>query len=192
MPLIQIRARGKPVRYSRLMRTRPLLSLFVVTVGAWWLACGGSTKPPTSPDPSASGSASDTPMTSVSAPATSASSAPIASATPSAVPSATSATGDPCADVSAPFEAKVRPDVKKCFFDAMAKRPDLDGHVHITVAVDTKGKTGNVIIANDKILGKETVTCMTNAVKAGGFDGAACAGKSIVMNMAFGNAARGN
>lgn len=174
------------------MRTRPLLSLFVVTVGAWWLACGGSTKPPTSPDPTASASASDTPVASASAPATTASTAPIASTTPSAAPSATSATGDPCADVSAPFEAKVRQDVKKCFFDAMAKRPDLDGHVHITVAIDTKGKAGNVIIANDKILGKDAVTCMTNAVKAGGFDGPACSGKSIVMNMAFGNAARGN
>lgn len=178
------------------MRTRPLLSLFVVTVGAWWLACGGSTKPPTSPDPTTSASASDAPVTSASAPIASASTAPIASTTPSAAPSAapstTSATGDPCADVSAPFEAKVRPDVKKCFFDAMAKRPDLDGHVHITVAIDTKGKAGNVIIANDKILGKDAVTCMTNAVKAGGFDGTACAGKSVVMNMAFGNAARGN
>ncbi len=99
-------------------------------------------------------------------------------------------TGDPCADVSAPYEAKVRPDVKKCFFDAMAKRPDLDGHIRITAAVNTSGKIGNVVIQNDKILGKDLVTCMTNAVKAGGFDGPACSGKSIVMNMAFGAAAR--
>lgn len=169
------------------------LSGLVVTSALVCGACGGATKPPTSSDPVPSASTSagnDAPATSVSASTTATPSATTAASVPPAASSAPIATGDPCADVSAPFEAKVRPDVKKCFFDAMAKRPDLDGHVHITVAIGTNGKPGNVIIANDKILGKETVTCMTNAVKAGGFDGPACAGKSVVMNMAFGSAAR--
>ena len=172
------------------MSSRAVLVPFVVFVAAVTaFACGGGSKPPSDPTAaSASAEPSAAPSTSVqTAPTTSASAAPIASAAPSAQ---AAAVVDACAEASAPFEAKVRPDVKKCFFDAMAKRPDLDGHIHITLAVDPKGKAGNVLIANDKILGKDTVTCMTNAVKAGAFDGSACAGKSIVMNMAFGNAAR--
>ncbi|CAN5421786.1 hypothetical protein BH09MYX1_BH09MYX1_18560 [soil metagenome] len=170
------------------MRKRASLSLTVV---ACVIACGGAAKPPTSSDPTTTPSATTSASTDApagSSTATEATSAAVAQATPSATAAVPSA--DPCADLSAPFEAKVRPDVKKCFFDAMAKRPDLDGHVHITVPIDTKGKAGNILVANDKILGKDTVACMTNAVKAGAFDGAACAGKSVVMNMAFGSAAR--
>jgi hypothetical protein len=172
------------------------LSLLVAVVAGplVCVACGGATKPPTSGDGVASASASTTPADTSTASATPSATTSTATST-STAPAASSApvvSADPCADLSAPFEAKVRPDVKKCFFDAMAKRPDLDGHVHITVAIGTNGKAGNILIANDKILGKETVTCMTNAVKAGAFDGVACAGKSVVMNMAFGNAARGN
>lgn len=170
---------------------RHLAALSVLALPALLaFACGGG-KPADDPSTasSASASASSDAVTST-APSATESAAPSAVASASAAPSASSAPSDPCADVSAPFEAKVRPEVKKCFFAAMAKKPTLDGHVRVTVAIDTKGKPGNIVITDDKALGPEAVTCMKNAVKAGAFDGAACAGKSVVMNMAFGNAAR--
>lgn len=172
-------------RYDGLMRTHTWV-LFLLP----FLACASNkanvTGEPATPSASASGNAGGAPSA-----ATSASTAAVASAAPSttAAPTATEAP-DPCAPASAVFEVKIRPQVKQCFFDAMAKNPALSGNVHVTLHVDASGKLKTMNFGEEKELGKDAVACMTKVILAGGFEGKACAGKGLTLAMAFGAAAR--
>lgn len=155
-----------------------------------FLACA-SNKPAVTGDPS---TPSATPSASAEAAPTASASASVAAVTSalptaSAAPTAT-APADPCAPLSASFEAKVRPQVKQCFFDAMGKNPALSGNVHVTLHLDANGKLKTLSIGEEKELGKDAVACMTKVIKAGSFDGKVCAGQGLTLAMQFGNAAR--
>ena len=84
----------------------------------------------------------------------------------------------------------MRPEVKKCWYEAFKTHPTLTGNVHIGVGVDMQGKMSAVTIAEAKDIGKEGVACMTHAVKAEAFDGSGCKGKSLTFAQMFGPAAR--
>lgn len=117
-------------------------------------------------------------------------------ATPSGAPSGSAAPPAPedpniaCGAVSSPFEQQIRPEIKKCFFDAMKKNQKLSGNVKLVVHVGPKGQIQAVNVVDAKELGPVAVACMTKVVKSAAFDTSPCKDRNIQMPMAFGNAAR--
>jgi len=95
-----------------------------------------------------------------------------------------------CGAIQMPFEAKIRPDIKKCFFDAKVKNPALTGKVKVVINVGPKGEIQAINIVDKKELGAAAVACMTKVVTAAKFDGSKCANKAVQMPMAFGAAAK--
>lgn len=178
-------------------------------------ACGGASPPPAPPPtntennadggvasaaqagaaPSSSGSVVSPPMIAdagAPAPGAPTSAAP---APTSAAPAAPSAGGPDqatlvCGGAAMPFEQKVRPEIKRCFFEAKVKNPALSGKVKIVLNVGAGGKLGAVNVVDEKELGKEAVRCMTDAVKAAKPDVSQCKDKRVEMVMAFGAAAK--
>lgn len=166
---------------------------------------GGVPTPPTSPTESQSGipsaitAPSAPPAASTGAGPVGSSAASVASATASATPPASATTGAPpvsddpnvaCGAVSAPFEQAIRPEIKKCFFDAMKTNPKLSGNVKIVVHVGPKGQVQAINVVDAKELGAPAVACMTKVVKDTKLDTSPCKDRKIEMPMAFGNAAR--
>jgi hypothetical protein len=157
------------------------------------LGCSPSAKPidPTTPTVEADASA----LSPTSAPVVDASVPVVASDVPdAAVASAPDASPpvaqDGCGGTAAPYEMKVRPEVKKCFFEAKKTHPALTGEIHIGLNVDMKGQLQKAVIVEEKDLGKEGVACIQKALKSETLDGSGCKGKSITFAMAFGAAAR--
>ncbi len=100
---------------------------------------------------------------------------------------------DTCGAPAVPFEQALRPKVKRCFFKARAKKPDMTGHVRVTLRIDVKGHVKKIEVANPKDpkdLSAEAVACMKKVATDAHFDGSKCPGKAVIMNMAFGAAAR--
>lgn len=95
-----------------------------------------------------------------------------------------------CGSTAMPFEQKVRPEIKKCFFEAKVKNPALSGKVKIVLNVGPKGTLGAINVVDAKELGKDAVDCMTKAVKAAKPDVSTCKDKKVEMQMAFGAAAK--
>jgi hypothetical protein len=95
-----------------------------------------------------------------------------------------------CGHAAMPFEQKVRPEIKKCFFEAKAKNPALTGKVKVVLNVSPGGKLGAINVVDAKELGKDAVDCMTKAVKAAKPDVSTCKDKKVEMVMAFGAAAK--
>jgi hypothetical protein len=95
-----------------------------------------------------------------------------------------------CGSNAMPFEQKVRPEIKKCFFEAKSKNPALSGKVKVVLNVGPKGSLGAINIVDAKELGKDAVDCMTKAVKAAKPDVSTCKDKKVEMQMAFGAAAK--
>lgn len=95
-----------------------------------------------------------------------------------------------CGAVSSPFEQQIRPEIKKCFFDAMKTNQKLSGNVKLVVHVGPKGRIQAVNVIDAKELGPGAVACMTKVVKSATFDTSPCKDRQIQMPMAFGNAAR--
>jgi hypothetical protein len=167
------------------------------------VACGGGAAPePVAPpaETTAPAGAAPAPSASVAASAEPAA----ASDAPSAAPSVSSgpppadptlATGEAtdaaCGAAALPYEEKIRPEIKKCFFEvAMKKNPNVDGHVKIVVNIDPQGKVTSQKIVQEKELGKEATACMMKVLKDHKIDAGQCKGKAMSMNMAFGAAAR--
>lgn len=163
------------------------------------LACGGSNPPP-APTPTQTQNTPDASM--VSPTETDSGAAPIASATTAPAnadagapaPSTTAEGPDQatmvCGSNAMPFEQKVRPEIKKCFFEAKVKNPALSGKVKVVLNVGPKGTLGAINIVDAKELGKDAVDCMTKAVKAAKPDVSTCKDKKVEMQMAFGAAAK--
>ena len=95
-----------------------------------------------------------------------------------------------CGQNAMPFEQKVRPEIKRCFFEAKVKNPALTGKVKIVLNVSAGGKLGAINVVDEKELGKDAVACMTKAVKAAKPDVSTCKDKKVEMVMAFGAAAK--
>lgn len=163
-------------------------------------ACGGSSPPITPPhtdtDTDASAPIPTTSSSATSVPTTS--TAPTTSAAPTASAAPTTSSGPPvvdeglmaCGNVQMAFEQKVRPETKKCFFEAKVKNPKLTGNVKIVINVNLKGEVTAINIVDKKELGDAAVACMTKAVKDAKFDGSQCKGKTVEMAQAFGAAAK--
>lgn len=97
---------------------------------------------------------------------------------------------DGCGGTAAPYELKVRSEVKRCFFEAKRTHPALTGEIHIGLNIDMKGQLQKAVIIEEKDLGKEGVACIQKALKSDTLDGTGCKGKSLTFGMAFGAAAR--
>jgi hypothetical protein len=163
------------------------------------LACGGSNPPP-APTPTQTQNSPDASM--VSPTETDSGASPIASASTApaiadaGAPAPTTTADGPdqatmvCGSTAMPFEQKVRPEIKKCFFEAKAKNPALSGKVKVVLNVGSKGTLGAINIVDAKELGKDAVDCMTKAVKAAKPDVSTCKDKKVEMQMAFGAAAK--
>jgi hypothetical protein len=176
---------GERVTLPRMQTLR-----LVVLLSAVAIACGGSSpKPPEVTPPSTDVDAS--------VPAIVDASAPIVDAIPDAAPAvvATVADASPppvadgCGGTASPYEAKVRPEVKKCFYAARTAHPWLTGEIHIGLNVDAQGHLMKAVIIEEKEIGKEGVACVQKALKSETLDGSGCKGKSITFSMAFGAAA---
>lgn len=193
------------MRLSRLVVALALPTLAMPAVAL--IDCAGGAPlqaPPTSPTDSQSAitagvSAGATPVAPTAAGSSSGSTAVAVAGVPSATPSgALSGTApappeDPnlaCGAVSSPFEQQIRPEIKKCFFDAMKTNQKLSGNVKLVVHVGPKGRIQAVNVIDAKELGPGAVACMTKVVKSATFDTSPCKDRQIQMPMAFGNAAR--
>lgn len=156
------------------------------------IACSPSPKPmaPTTPTTQVDAST----LSPTSAPTGDASVAvsdtPDASVASVADSSAPAVATDGCGGTAAPYEQKVRLEVKKCFFEAKKTHPALTGEIHIGLNVDMKGQLQKAVVVEEKELGKEGVACIQKALKTETLDGSGCKGKSITFGMAFGAAAR--
>lgn len=191
------------------MRFARVLSAFALVVAAVpavsLIHCGGGGGVPTVPTSPTESQSAITPAVSATTVlgAASSTASPVGSSssggagsTPSATASASAAPPPPedpniaCGAVSAPFEQSIRPEIKKCFFDAMKTNPKLTGNVKIVVHVGPKGQIQAVNVVDAKELGTAAVACMTKVVKEAKLDTSPCKDRKIEMPMAFGNAAR--
>ena len=144
------------------MRTFAPVCLFVIL-----FACGGPAKPDAAPSTSVTPAADTSPTPAATSDAPDASVAPAVPESSVAVvdASAPAVAVDGCGGTAAPYELKVRPEVKKCFFEAKKTHPLLTGEVHIGLNVDMQGRLQKAVIQEEKDLGKDGVACVQRALK---------------------------
>ena len=159
------------------------------------VACGGGqdAKPPqpnqtTDTDASLAPAATDASTASTAQTATA--DAAVASAADAAPADDVDKSVSVCGDEAVPLEKRIRKKVKECWSAAASKNPAIDGHVRINFVVDGHGKVTKTEIVQAKTLGADTATCMTTAITANKLDGTKCVSKTVVMEMAFGRAAK--
>ncbi|MGO8999229.1 MAG: AgmX/PglI C-terminal domain-containing protein [Polyangiaceae bacterium] len=127
-------------------------------------------------------------------PAATPASSPASTATPSSSTDSTSGGGNVTAGAStasAPIAdaekviGNLKPDIRKCYNDALAKDPSLAGSVMVKAQIDAKGAVSSATPAGTPTLPADLVTCITTQIQKAQFSPPGAGGSTIQIPLKF-------
>jgi outer membrane biosynthesis protein TonB len=79
----------------------------------------------------------------------------------------------------------LKPDIRKCYNDALAKDPTLSGSVMVKAQIDAKGAVSSATPAGTPTLPADLVTCITTQIQKAQFSPPGAGGSTIQIPLKF-------